>query len=308
MAEEILHSGLAAIRNPSILAKEFLLLLKDRRSFRNHPSLVYAGDAQGTGTTTIKIGALGLQGYDHLTSVAEGAAVANTPLTHTSFPVTVARWAKRYTASDLARITDIYGHLSGPDTFAQDAFLSAELTLCKMMAGLPQGFSHGVGESEQPFSVTDFYAATAQLEMANAQGPFMCLLHNRQIGHFRQSLRSEQGVHQWESATAELVKFRTDGFKGSFLGVDVYGSDFVPTVNAGKDYAGGMWGRGAILWADATIPEDNASPNQVYLGKVMIDFERDGARALKAITVNAYMGVGEGIDDAGVRIVTQSAA
>lgn len=309
MAGETTYGGLAAVRNPSILAKEFLLLLKDRRAFRNHDALVYAGDAMGTGTATIKVGAMGLMGYDHLASVAEGEAVENTPIANESYSVTVARWAKRYSVTDLARLSDTYGVLTGPDTFARDAVISADVTLMAQIAAQPANFTGGtVGTAEDPFTVADFYAATALLEMNTVQGPYVALLHNRANGQFRQGLRTESGPMQWREPTAELLELRGESYKGSFLGVDIFTTDYIPTVNGGASLANGMWGRGAVIWADATIPEDvGGGSDRHYLGKVMVEFDRDSARGLKAVTTNFYFGVAKGISDCGVKILSKAA-
>lgn len=304
MANEILYSGLGDLRLPAILSKEVLLLLADRGLLRNHPALVYAGDAVGTGTATIKVGAMGLMGYDVLTSVVEGQPVGNTALTDDSFEVTVARYSKRYEASDLARLTDSYGWLTDPALFSQDAVLSADVTLTRQIAQLPQGFTASVGTSGSNFTVADYYAATAQLEMENVQGPYLSMLHPAHWGQFRLGLRTEGGPMQWQAPTAELLRIRGDNYKGNFLGVDIFTCDGIPSVNAGADYASGMWGRGAVIYADATIPPDATSGNvQLFLGKIMVEFDRDATRGLKGITTNYYFGVLEGIDEAGVKIV-----
>lgn len=305
MANEILYSGLTDLRTTEVLSKELLLSLADREALQNHPALVYAGDAQGTGSTTLKIGQLGWDGYDQLSSVSEGSAVTNTALTDASTTVAVARYAKQYEVSDLARITDSLGIFSDPAAWARDSVASAAMTLTNLIANLVDDFSSTVGTSGSNLTVANWFEAMATLETGNVKGPYLAIIHGQQYADLRDALRSETGALHIMQATHDQMAIRGSGYKGSFLGVDIMVSNQVPTANTGADRAGGMFGRGAIAWADATIPVDPTA-DAIFAGKVMVEFERSADSALKKVVTNYYVGAAEAIDAAGVSIITDA--
>jgi len=304
LANEILYSGLGDLRLAEVLSQEVLLALADRNAIMQHPALVYAGDASGSGSTTIKVGEIGWMGYDSLAAVAEGATVANTALTDASHTVSVARQAKAYAPSDLAKLTDSIGHLS-PSAFAQDAAVSAGVRLTELIAALVGGFTATAGVSGSDLTVAQFYAAIAQLETSNVASPFFALLHPQQWADLRVATQSETGPLQLDPASLEMQQARGNGFKGSVWGVDVFTSSHVPTANAGADRAGGMFGRGALIWADAMVPPDPAVVG-INMGKVLLELDRSGRTAETAAITNFYCGAAEAIDAAGVSIITDA--
>ena len=80
----------------------------------------------------------------------------------------------------------------------------------------------------------------------------------------------------------------------------------VPTANAGADRAGGMFGGGAIIWADGTIPGE-ADPNQLMIGdKILFERVREGRAGLTAYVTRKFLGFSEGIDAAGASLITDA--
>jgi hypothetical protein len=307
VANEVFYSGLGDARLTETLAANIVILLSDQSMIHNHPALTYVGDARGSGSTTRKIAAFGLDGYDLLASVAENASVANTALTDDSYTVTVARYAKQYQHSDLAKMTDSVGHLN-PEVLARDAVMSVTSTLTSLIANVVDDFTATVGSTGVNFSVSDFFDAMATLEAANVKGPFLSLLHPVQFGDLKNSLRSETGPLQLVPASAELMRLRGDSYKGEFLGCDIITSTQVPTANSGADRAGGMWGANAVMWGDSSI-EPEPSADAVFAGRVMIERERDASAALTKVITNYYLGVIGGtnaLDAAGVSIITDA--
>lgn len=305
MANEIFYSTLGDLRLTEVMSQVLLLTLADRQALQAHPSLVYVGDAMGSGSLTKKIGEIGWLGADQLTSTAEGISVANTPLTDGSFTVTIARHAKAYSTSDLARLTDPGTGMLDPASFAQDATASAAMTMTNLIAALMPGFTQSVGASGVDMTVTNWYEAVGLLRVNNVQGPYLSILHAQQYNDFSTSLRSETGVLHLQEATAEQQVMKGTGFMGSFNGVDIFVSNQVPTVNAGADRGGGMFGRGAVLWGDGSFKPD-PSVIGFDLGKVRLEFDRDGRLGETAAITNYNLGVAEGIDLAGVEIATDA--
>lgn len=305
MANEILYAGVADLRTAEILSGEYLRLLAARESLPQHPALVYAGDAAGSGSVVVKVPHLGLDGYDLPASVADGAAIANTALSDGSTAVTVARYSKAYEISDLARLSD-RGLLS-PQAFAQDAVVSSAALLVSLVAPLMSGFSNSVGSTGVNLAIADFFAAIGQLEVSNVPGPYLAVLHPQQVSDLRAAIAaSSAGAIQWLPESAEQIRLLGNGFRGTFGGVQIFSTTYVPTVAGGADRGGGMFGKGAVLWADASIPASNSSEELIIGGKVLFERERDAKSGLTQYVTHRYVGVAEGIDAAGVQIATDA--
>jgi hypothetical protein len=305
VANEILYAGVADLRTAEALSAEYLLLLAARESLPAHPALLYAGDAQGRGSVVMKVPHVGLAGYDILSAVADGSAVTNTALSDGSTAITIGRHSKSYEASDLVRLSD-QGLLS-PQAFAADAVQATASTVVSLVANVTDGFSATVGTSGSDLSVANFLAAIQTLEVANVPGPYMAILHPQQMGDLRAALAAVTGgAVQWLPATAEQINLLGNGYRGRWASVDLFSTTFVPTANAGADRAGGMFGRGAVVWADSTIPGENDSSQLIIGGKVLFERDRTAKSGLTAYVTHAYLGVSEGIDAAGVSIITDA--
>lgn len=306
MADEIVFTGIGDLTTAEALTNAYILLAAERNALQNHPALMYVGDiGVGARSSTLKIPHVGLMGYNLLSSTGDGSAVANTALTDGSSTVAVARYSKSYEASDLARMTA--GGLVNIDMMAMDAVLSGALTLSSLIANLVDNFATTTGTTTVDATASNFLDAITALEIAHAPGPLMAVLHPVQWGDIRKDLAlNTGGAIQFMAATQELVAYRGTGFVGSLAGVDVITSTFVPLANAGQDRAGGMFGRGALLWADGTIPTEG-DPNQVVIaGKVLFERVRAGKSGLTAYVSHRYLGVVEGIDGFGVSIITDA--
>lgn len=305
MANEILYAGVADLRTAEALSGEFLYLLAARESLPAHPALMYAGDAQGRGSVAVKVPHVGLNGYDLLSSIADGSAVTNTALSDGSTVITIGRYSKAYEASDLVRLSD-QGLLSA-QAFAQDSVASVAHTLVSLVANITDGFSTTVGTSGSNLTVANFLAAIQGLEVANVPGPYMAILHPQQMGDLRADLAATAGgAVQWMPASQAQINLLGNGYRGQWAGVDLFSSTSVPTANAGADRAGGIFGRGAVVWADSSIPSENDASQLIIGGKVLFERDRTARNGLTAYITHAYLGVSEGIDAAGVSIITDA--
>lgn len=305
MANEILYAGVADLRTAEVLSGEYLMLLAARESLPAHPALVYGGDAAGRGSVVVKVSHLGLNGYDLLSSVGDGAGVTNTALTDGSTTVTIQRYSKSYEQSDLVRLSD-QGRLA-PAAFAQDAVQSASATLVSLVANVTDNFTTTVGTSGSNLTVANFLAAIQGLEVANVQSPYMAILHPQQMGDLRADLAATAGgAVQWMAASQAQINLLGNGYRGQWAGVDLFVTSHVPTANAGADRAGAMFGRGAVVWADSSIPGENDASQLIIGGKVLFERDRTAKSGLTAYVTHAYMGVAKGIDAAGISIVTDA--
>ena len=306
MANEILFSTLADQTLTEALSNQYLMLLADRMALPNHPALFYAGDIASTSSNTIKIPAIGMMAYDLLASTADGAAVANSALIDSSSTVAVARYSKSYEASDLAKMSD--SGILNKAMFAQDAIVSGAMTLTSLIANLVDNFATTVGSTGVDATFANFLDALTALEVNKVVGPYMAVLHPVQWGDIRKDLAiTAGGAVQYAAASQEALLVRGIGFQGSLCGVDVFTSTYVPTANAGLDRAGGVFGRGAIIWADGTVANDDPSGQSMVIGgKVLFERSRTAKNGLTAYVSHRYLGAAEGIDLCGVSVITDA--
>jgi len=308
MADEVLYSGLGDQRLTEILSTQILLSLADRNWIGNHPALWRAPRLNGTGSLTIKVPIVGLNGYDAMVAPTnEDDSQANVALTDSSKQITIARQSFAREISGSAQITDT-GTLT-PAAFAADLLGAYNARFTNLLAAMPSGFATSVGSTGVNMAVSDFLAAKAALLAANADdgAPLLTLLHGVQFSDLIAELTTTSGgAAQFAQATQQMIQARGGGYQGSFLGCDIFVSNRVPTANAGADRAGGMWTRGAILWADAAPYVDDPTQQMALGDAILMERDRTARSDRTAWIGHAYLGFVEGIDLRGVKIVTDA--
>ena len=307
MANEILFADLSgSARLAAILAKEIELTLADRASLHKHPSIKFMGNIVGSGSNVIQTPIVGLDGYDTMSSPADGAAVSNTALTETNANITVARRALQYSISDLANLTDSVG--LNVQRLAQSMVGSAQMTFQSLLCDVTDGFTSTVGTSGVDMTVDDFFSAQFTLTLASVPGPYICILHPRQLADLQSSLRAEAGPNQYVAATQDMLNIKGQGFSGMFNGVDIFVSSKVPTANAGADRAGAIFGYGAVGYAEGSPFAITGAGGIVAPAgtPIVVEFERDASSALTKIIGNYYVGVAKLQDSMGVSIITDA--
>lgn len=305
MANEILYSGLGDLRLAAVLAQEIDLLLADRGSLWGHPAIRYVGDQSGRGSTAIEVPLVGYDGYDRMSAPGESTAASNVALTDASPQIVIARQHLRRQISDLALATDSINSTS-LERLALDMVGAASMRFTELICNVTDDFTTVVGSTGVNMSVDDWYSAMYALELASVPGPFLAILHPRQLADFQESLRAEGGAAQWFPATAETLKIKGQGYVGNFLGVDIFKSSLVPTANAGADRAGCMIGYGAVGYADMSVPVVDAGTRNEMLGKIKVEFSRDTAKQDTLVDGVYYVGVAILQDAMGVSIVTDA--
>lgn len=307
MANEILYSGLGDLRLAETLSTQFMLLLADRNWLGNHPALWDAGDISGTGSTVVKIPQIGLDGYDAAAaSSGENGNSANVALTDASITVTVARQTLARETSGLAQITDP-GFLTSP-TWANDAFGAMNARMTNMITALMSGFSSSVGATGVNFSLANLLAAKGTLAANNAldSTPLTILSSVQMHDLMTEIATTSGGAAQFAQASQELIAARGIGFQGSYLALDFFSSNRVPTANSGADYAGGMFTRGAIVTAFGTPYVEDPTQQVAIGGRILFERDRTARTDLTAYVSHFYYGVAEGQDLRGVAIITDA--
>jgi hypothetical protein len=309
MANEILYAGLADQRLAETLSGDYLELIADEAALPKHNALYYAGDLYGTGSTTKKVPHVGINAYDLPVAVADGAAVANSAFADGSTTISVAAYSKAYERSDVAKFTDTLGVLNA-EKFAQDASKSSAMRLTNLIANVIDDFTQTVGATGVDFSLANFLAGINLLEVNTqaslAEGDVMFVGHTVQLGDLRTAMSTVGGAIQWFQPSQLLLPIRGAGYRGRYMGVDLFASPQVPTANAGADRAGGMFVRGAVLWCDMGVDTENDANSLVIGGKVLFEKDRTPKSRLTAYVSSSYFGVSKGIDLLGVSVITDA--
>ena len=306
MAGEILFSTLSGnARVSAVLHQTILEKLTDKASLVNHPYILNFGNLNGSGSSALQVPVVGLGGYNAMAAVADGSAASNTAITTGAATITIARQALVRQISDLAQLTS-----NGPmnvtvEALAEDMVGAFNKRVTAMLCGLSSGFSTSVGSTGVNLSVSTFYDAIFSLQLT-ANDSFMAILHPQQINDLVSSLRSETGPGQYLAATQEQVQAKGPGYRGSLFGVELFGSTLVPTANAGADYLGYMFSKGAVGYATGSAaPVRGAADVILPAGTpIVVELGRSAEAGLSTIVGSAFVGVAELDDARGVGIVS----
>ena len=293
------------LRLANILSQEIALQLADRASIRTSGAVTYYGSVAGNGSDTLNVRVAGLDGYDTMAAVADGADLTGSEdITSSSVSIAVARYALRRDLSDIVEFTGMGGGDITVQRLAASAVGEAEKCFMGLVGTAIAGFGTDVGTASAAMGVDDFFSATAQLEETSNVGPFYCLLKPQQLTQLQSSLRAEAGALQWMPATAELLKIKPQGYVGSFLNVDVFASASVDTT--GTVHSGGMWAAGCLGWADAQPVIGFGDTIRPSGSPVTVELQRDASAALTECISSLYAGVSVIQDGMGVGITTLS--
>ncbi len=308
-------ASLSALLPPQAVTAEYLRLLSDKdASLLTHPALHYAGDAMGNGSHTFKIPQIGLDGYRSLEQVAEGYSVQYRALDTDDGTVTVAPWRKGYQFSDLAQA--VGDGKFGPAILARDGVMATANTLVDMLGGLVGSFSSSVADTGEALTGVHILTAVGKLGKRSVKGRLACVLSGQQYSDFQLWLATtaNAGGIPWMAATqAQLVTYG-EGYQGAWGPVDIFVSNRIPTTNGGADHAGGVFGYGAISWADCSFAQE-LDPNIVDFGgavggrgRVRFERVRDGRTGATGYVTHAQLGMAEQQDAAGESLITRAAA
>jgi len=223
---------------------------------------------------------------------------ARTPTTKAS--ITVGEVGLSTHVTDLAIETAVVGDLavwarSSGRAIAQ----KVDGDLCALLATLNNSGSGPVGSTGVDLTIADFIEAIYTLEVNNAPGQPVCVLHPVQKMDLFNALTDTSNNAAVFTNLPELVRegrlprgAATNGFWGVFCGVPIYVTTEVDTANSGADRAGAMF-----------VPEAMVL---VQLRPLRVEYQRDAsARSTEVIATVAY-GVGENVDTYGVPIITDA--
>ena len=307
MANEITAFNLQTdLRLAQMISQEVRLLINDTSNLRNSPYMDYVGSINGLGSDTIRVrqAAYGRDLFSEFSDATEDQQVTETALTDASVDVAVKRLAMAFAITDMASMTGLGGaNEVDPFRLAQAIATSYDASFASLTASTISSFSNIVAGGTS-LSVDDFMNAYQQLQTASSNrgvdGPFVAVLHPKQFNQLQDSINALTGgalVFQ-PALGADVMGAKGKGFKGSFLGVDIFTSSY--TIDDGVDFKGAMWGPGAVGYADGS-PAIMTSET-MSMGPVTIEMDRDARRAITRVVGHAYLGLSILENDRGVRI------
>lgn len=299
MANEILPASIGDLVAGEVLASEFLMLLADRdSSILQHPALHIVNAPAGS-SSVVRVPHIGLGGRDALAERTPGTEIANTALSDGSTDVTIAPYGKVYALDDMAAwMTE--GRLS-TQLFAQDAALSVNQKMISLIAAVGDGFSADEGSGDLTWDVMRAAKAALAVAKADDTNGLMAILHPYQWADLEadtMGLGVAPAVYLASAINAPL-----GGYKGRFMGIDIFVSSHVP-LDTGN-YKGCLISKGAIVAAQAMYPT-TIGQNSVSAGPMLFELDRRASFAETKLVTHALMGVALGIDAAGCTIISAS--
>lgn len=309
MANITNNSLVGDLRLQQMLSQEIKLLLTDARNLRNTPFLDFVGSINGMGSDTIRVRKAGLDGYDSFSSftgATEDDAVGESTLVDGHADIVVKRQALMYKISDLASMTGMGGSDIDPFRIAESIAKSYELLFAELTASTVAGFTASVSNAGA-LTIDDFIGAFQTLELAaagkGAPGPYVALLHPEQWQDLQNDIRGEDNnALAFAPASFEAMSAKGPGYKGSYLGVDIYTSSHI-TESAGQ-HVGALWAPGAIGFATGKPAALVGAAESMDMGDVLIEMDRDSTRALTNIVGHCYLGMGVVDADRGVKLLS----
>jgi hypothetical protein len=302
------NSLIGDLRLQQMISQEIKLLITDARNLRNTPFLDFVGSINGMGSDTIRVRKAGLDGFDSFSSftgATEGDAVSETSLTDGHADIVVKRQALMYKITDLANMTGMGADID-PFRIAESISKSYELLFAELTAATVAGFTASVSQAAA-LTLEDFIEAFQTLELAasgkGAPGPYVALLHPEQWQDLQNDIRGEQNnALAFSPASYEAVSAKGPGYKGSYLGVDIYTSSHV--TDSGGQHVGALWAPGAIGFATGKPAALVGAAESMDMGDVLIEMDRDATRALTSIVGHCYLGMGVVDSDRGVKLLS----
>ncbi|MEK6792050.1 MAG: phage major capsid protein [Deltaproteobacteria bacterium] len=182
--------------------------------------------------------------------------------------------------------------LGGLEPFAEELGKALANKIDTDLLNAVSSFTNSVGTSGANLTEANFLSAIYTLELGNAKGPFVVVLHPYQVNNLRSAIAATTGA-VWGGASAPASDI---GALGSLYGVDIVQSTNCASVNVNVDRQGVM------------MPFGNQS-GLAYVLKVgaKTELQRDASLRATEIVVTAVYGHGcvNSAANGGVKIITK---
>lgn len=233
------------------------------------PPLVRVADISGDSTLTVEFPRWPLLTASDL---AEATDMSNTAVNTASTLVTADEAGIMITVTDM--LLNGAG-LGGLEPFAEELGKALANKIDSDLLASASSFSSSVGTSGADMTEANFLSAIYALELGNAKGPFVAVLHPYQVSNLRGAIASSTGA-VWGGPSTPAADV---GSLGSLYGVDIVQSTNCASVNLNADRQGVM------------MPFGNQS-GLAYVLKTgaKTEFQRDASLRATEIIVTAVYG------------------
>lgn len=229
---------------------------------------------------------------------------SNTAYTPVPFNLSPTRRYVKFQPTDLALITDpVTADPEDPRFPAVVAdivrllVMSLGLTVTDAISALFTSVSTTVGVTTVALKVDDLFDGQFALNMANvelsAENPGIAVLSPRQINHTQDDLRGETGALMWQQATADMLKARGPGVRGSWNNFIFIQSDSCPLSDSSTNRNGCMMAADAFAFQLAPVtPVVKSIPAQNVLlavEEMFVEISRDADNGMTTYFGNFWL-------------------
>lgn len=293
MADEVDYAAMGDLTLAEALQMGLDLLAGDRNGLPFHPAFLDVGSLGLMGSGVIKRSLVGL-GLDEMADVAENGGSSNTQMQTGSFSLTLGRKQLQRDVSGFLRAVLSLPQMRDLGTWLQDFAIARQRTLDRAICVAGSGFSTSLGTTGTPLTVSTFESARNSLDQAGVAGPYIATLYPRQVSDLKASLAAVGGMRQFVEPDRQALDTYGSAYKGSILGVDVFGVTYVPSANSGADSAGFMAGAGAIAHGHAESQPLQGENTQRFVsegGKLEVEIQRNASTDQTVMVGRTYMAV-----------------
>lgn len=250
------------------------------------PPLVRVADISSESTLTVEFPKWPLLTAADLT---EAVDMSNTAVNTASTLVSADEAGIMITVTDL--LLNGAG-LGGLEPFAVELGKALANKIDTDLLSAASSFTNSVGTSGANMTEANFLSAIYTLELGNAKGPFVVVLHPYQVSNLRSAIAATTGA-VWGGPSAPAADL---GSLGTLYGVDIVQSTNCPSVNVNVDRQGVMMPLG-----------NQAGLAYVLKSSAKTELQRDASMRATEIVVTAVYGYGcvNTAANGGVKIITK---
>lgn len=276
-----------------ILSADWLRLRVNPGSLPNHPALWYQGSVRGRGGNVLKVPHSELGGgYRSLAGVGDGQAIQNTAISDNSTLITVTRQGLSREVSDMAEM--VRPDMLSKGELAKDGFDAYVARQTDMICDVIDGFT-AVEDCSGTVTQAHILAMLGTVRGQFGIGPYMAVLHTKQMSEWEINIGTGTGGLAFIKESTDMIGLKGGAYQGFYLGADWFSTPRVVLDAGGTNRMGGVFGRGAVLWADGEFTADDPV-NQMMIGKLLFERDRNAPAGTKRWISSTPLGFSKGLE------------
>ncbi len=240
-------------------------------------------------------------GLDKYITTAEGTDFTILDLASDKATVTPARKGFARQMSDMARSLDSWG-ITDFANFAMDGTIGWQQTMLSVIAALATSLSATGGDTGNAATWGAILADFMTLGAANVAPPYVLLTRPQDWGNVAEDAYSLGGRVAQSAETDGFLRASNPGFKGIFMGGDlwIYTTTELPT--SGGDTVSMMFGSGCVAW-NAHMPAPSRSTNPLLWTPLFgVETDRIPLKSEDYIAYSTHIGASLDQNAAGIQM------